>query len=101
MSPPAGRPLLGEQARRDRYTAFAFKDGGDLDSPTRLNDRHHEIETACTLDDERVKSRGVVYDVVVWLFDGLVQAVRAAGVASCSLGVSLTARDLLRTSRPR
>src|SRR5260370_15011680 len=31
----------------------------------------------------------------------MVQAVSAAGVSSCSVGVSLVVRDLLRTPRPR
>lgn len=48
-----------------------------------------------------VKSRDVVYDVVVRFFVVVVQEVSAAGVSSCSVGVSLILRDLLRTSRPR
>jgi hypothetical protein len=48
-----------------------------------------------------VKSMDVVYEVVVRFFVVMVQAVSAAGVTSCSVGVSLTVRDLLRTSRPR
>ena len=50
---------------------------------------------------QAVKSRDVVYDVVVRFFVVVVQEVSAAGVSSCSVGVSLILRDLLRTSRPR
>lgn len=49
----------------------------------------------------RVKSTEVVYDVVVWFFVVMVQAVGAAGLSSCSVGVSLAVRDWLNTSRPR
>ena len=49
----------------------------------------------------RVESRGVGYELVACFFDGVVQAISAAGVAFCSVGVSLMARDLLKTSRLR
>ena len=39
--------------------------------------------------EAEVKSRDVVYEVVVGFFDEEVQAVSAAGLASCSVGVSL------------
>ena len=48
-----------------------------------------------------VKSRYVVYDVVVRFFDVVVQAVSAAGAACCSVDCVGSARDLSRTSRPR
>jgi hypothetical protein len=47
-----------------------------------------------------VKSRDVVYEASCDSSTG-VQAVSAAGVASCSVGVSGVFWDLLRTSRPR
>lgn len=43
----------------------------------------------------------MVYNVVVWFFEVAVQAVSAAGVASCSVDSDWSVRDLLRTSTPR
>lgn len=41
----------------------------------------------------------MVYDVVVWFFDEVVQTVGAAGVASSSVGELCLVRDLLTASR--
>jgi hypothetical protein len=47
-----------------------------------------ELFAAACSNKPWVKSTGVVYEVVVRFFDFVVQAVSAAGVASCSVAGS-------------